>query len=176
MRFSLIDSTINWLYGWNWWINMTISILSCSYCIWNRYWQTHRSILPNVLLFAWFDTIEFNRLPCSNNKIYDDAVFAIRFRYQLAIFGIRVLIWLSRLLHAHIEYELDTDKIIAAFFQNSCCLLDFIRLNSIVCHDQTTRYTIMQLSQIDSAIICLCLECVYWYDYLNSSVLILRMK
>ena len=110
-------------------IDMAISILSCSYCICNRYWQNHRSILPNFLLFAWFDTLEFNRLPCSNNKIYDDADFADRFRYQLAMFGIRVLIWISPLLHAHIEYEIDTAKIIAAFFRISNCLHDLIRLN-----------------------------------------------
>ena len=83
---------------------MDISILSCSYCICNRYWQNHRSILPNFLLFAWFDELEFNRLPCSNNKIYDDAAFADRFRCQLAMFGIRVLIWLSWLLHVHTAY------------------------------------------------------------------------
>ena len=63
--------------------------------------------------------------------MYGDAVFAIRFRYQLAIFAIRVSIWLSRLLHAHIAYEIDTDKIIAAFFRINFCLLDLIRLNSI---------------------------------------------
>ena len=85
--------------------------------------------------------------------MYGDAVFAIRFRYQLAIFGMRVLIWQSRLLHAHIAYEIDTDKIIAALFRISYCLLDLIRMNAIVCHDQTTRYTMMQISLIDSAII-----------------------
>ena len=51
--------------------------------------------------------------------MYGDAVFATPFRNQLAIFAMRVLIWLSRLLHAHIAYELDTDKIIAAFFRIS---------------------------------------------------------
>ena len=61
--------------------------------------------------------------------MYDDAVFAIRFRYKLTMFGIRVLIWISRLLHAHIAYEVDTAKIIAAFFRISYCLLDLIRLN-----------------------------------------------
>ena len=61
--------------------------------------------------------------------MYDDAVFAIRFRYQLAMFGIRVLIWISRLLHAHIAYEIDTAKIIASFFRIPYCLLDLIRLN-----------------------------------------------
>ena len=89
---------------------MAISILSCSYCICNRYWQNNPSILPNFLLFAWFDTLEFNRLPCSNNKIYDDADFANRFHYQLAMFSIRELIWLSWLLHAHVAYITDGAK------------------------------------------------------------------
>ena len=92
--------------------------------------------------------------------MYGDAVFAIRLRYQLAIIGMRVLIWLSRLLHAHIAYEIGTDKIIPAFFRILYCLLDLIRLNSIVCHDQKARYTMMQFSLIDSAIIWLCLQCV----------------
>ena len=61
--------------------------------------------------------------------MYDDGVFAIRFRYQVAMFEIRVLIWISRLLHAHIAYEIDTAKIIAAFFRISYCLLDLKRLN-----------------------------------------------
>ena len=155
---------------------MAISILSCSYCICNRYWQNHRSILTNFLLFVWFDMLEFNRLPCSNNKIYDDENFAVRFRYQLAMFGIGVLIWLSWLLHADIAYITDGAKIIAAFFRISYCLHDLIRLNSIVYHDHTARYTMMQFSLIDSAIIWLCLECVYWYGYLDSLILILRMK
>ena len=59
--------------------------------------------------------------------MYDDAVFANRFNYQLAMFGIRVLIWLSRLFHAHIAYVIDTDKIIAAFFRISYRLIDLIR-------------------------------------------------
>ena len=90
--------------------------------------------------------------------MYGDVVFAIRFLYQLAVFEMQLLIWLSRLLHAHIANEIDTDKIIAAFFRISYCLLDLIRLNSIVCNDQTTIYTMMQFSLIDSAIICLRLE------------------
>ena len=49
-------------------------------------------ILQIFLLFAWFDTGKFNCLPCPNNEMYDDAVFADRFRYQLTMFGIRVLI------------------------------------------------------------------------------------
>ena len=61
--------------------------------------------------------------------MYDDAVFAIRFRNQLTMFEIRVLIWISRLFHAHIAYERDSDKIIAASFRISYCMLDLIRLN-----------------------------------------------
>ena len=125
---------------------------------------------------AWFHTVELNRLPCPKNEMYDDAVFANRFHYHLSMFEIRVLIWLSPFSHAHIAYEIDTVKIIAAYFRISYCLLDLIRLNSIVCHDQTTRYPMMQFSLIDSAIIWLCLECVYWYGYLDSLILILRMK
>ena len=125
---------------------------------------------------AWFDTVEFNRLPCSKKEMYDDAVFAIRFRYQLTMFGIRLLIWISRLLHAHIAYEIDTAKIIAAFFRISYCLLDLIRLNEIVCHVQTARYTMMRFSIIDSTINWLFLELVYWYGYLDSFMLILHMN
>ena len=63
----------------------------------------------------WFDIVEFNSLQCPNDKFYDDVVFADRFRYQLIMFGIRVLIKLSRLLNAHIAYETVTAKTIAAF-------------------------------------------------------------
>ena len=61
------------------------------------------------------DTVEFNRLPYPNDMKYDDVVFVDRFRFQLAMFGNRRLIGLPRLLHAHIAYEIDTAKIIAAF-------------------------------------------------------------
>ena len=66
--------------------------------------------------------------------MYDDAVFAHGFRYQLTMFVIRVLVWLSTLLHAHIAYEIDTAKIMEAFFRIPYCSHDLIRLNSIVCH------------------------------------------
>ena len=42
--------------------------------------------------------------------MYDDTDFADRFLYQLNVFGIRVLIGLSRLCHAHIAYETDVAK------------------------------------------------------------------
>ena len=100
---------------------------------------------------AWFDTAEFNSLPCPNNEMYDDAVFDDRFRCQLVMFGIRVLIGISRLLHSHIAYKIDTAKIISAFFRISYWLHDLIRLNSIVCHAQTTNISskiVKQKSQV----------------------------
>ena len=145
-------------YVWNWCIDRAISTTSCSYCIWNRYHQNHRCTLQNFQFFASFDTIEFNRLPWSNNKIIDDAVFADRFRYQLTMFGFRELIGISRLIHTHIAYEIDTAKMIAAFFRISYCFHYLIRLNSIVCHFQTTKCTMMRFSLIGSAINCLMFE------------------
>ena len=155
---------------------MAISNLSCSYCICNRYWQNHRRILPNFRLFAWFDTLEFNRLPCSNNKIYDDAGFADRFRYQLAMFGIRVLIWLSRRHKAHIAYITDGAKIIEAFCRIFYSMHDLIRLNSIAGYVQTTRCTMIWFSTIDSDMNWPCLKCVYSRGYIDSLILILHMK
>ena len=112
---------------------------------------------------GWFDTVEFNRLLCPYNEMHDDAVFADRFRYQLTMFEISILIWLSRLLHAHIAYDIDTSNIIAAFCRICYCSRYFIRLNSIVCHVQTTRCTMMWFSMIDSDINWLCLKCAYWF-------------
>ena len=98
-------------YVWELIIDSVISTPSCSYCIWSRYCQNHRSILRDLLLFAWFDSIEFNRLPCSNNKMYDDIVFANRFRYQLTMFEVCVLIWLSPLQYTHIAFVIVIQKI-----------------------------------------------------------------
>ena len=100
-------------------------------CITCNVWHL-RQFCRFLYCLAWFHTVEFNRLPCSNNKICDDADFAARFRYQLDMFGIRVLIWLSWLLHAHIAYITDGAMIIAAFCRISYCLHDLIRLDSIV--------------------------------------------
>ena len=74
-----------------------------------------RQFCPFLYCLAWFDTVEFNRLPCPKNEMNDDTVFAIRLSYQVTMFRIRVLIWISRLLHAHIAYEILTAKTIAAF-------------------------------------------------------------
>ena len=101
----------------------------------------------------WFDTVEFNRLPCPNNNMYDDTVFADKFRYQLTMFRNRVLIRLSRLLHDHIAFEIDASKLISSFFRIFYYLHDLILLNSIVCHVQRARCTMMWFSMIDSAII-----------------------
>ena len=84
--------------------------------------------------------------------MYDDAVFADRFHCQLTMFRIRVLLFLSRLLRAHIAYGIDNAEIIAAFFRISYRLHDLIRLNSIVCHVQTRRCTIMRFTLLDSDI------------------------
>ena len=116
---------------WYSFIERVISTPSCSYCIRNWYCQNNRRILPNFVLFVWFDTVEFYCLPCPNDKMYDDVVFAGRFRYPLTMFGIRVLMGISRLLHDHIAYEIDTFKIIAEFCWISYCLYDLIRLYSI---------------------------------------------
>ena len=72
-------------------------------------------------------------MPCLNDKKYDDVVFVDRFRYQLAIFGNRLLIGLSRFPLAHIACEIDTAKIIAAFCRISSGLYDLVPLNSIAC-------------------------------------------
>ena len=93
--------------------------------------------------------------------MFDDAVFADRFRYLLIMLGFRVLIALSRLIHTRIAYEIDTAKIIAAFFRISYCLHDLTRLYLIFSHVQTTICTMMRFSLINSAINCLCLKCVY---------------
>ena len=84
--------------------------------------------------------------------MYDDAISADRFRYQLTMFGIRLLIGLSRLVHAHVAYETDGAKIIAAFSRISYCLHDLIRLNSIVRHVERARCMMMWFSMMDSDI------------------------
>ena len=105
---------------------------------------------------AWFDTVEFNRLPCPNDKQYDDVVFVDRSRYQLTMFGFRELIRLSRLLHTHIAYE----KILPKSSQHSAeipvvCMIWCSWIQS--CHVRSTRWTTIWISLIDSDINWLCL-------------------
>ena len=68
---------------------------------------------------------------------------------------------LPRLIRAHIAYEIDTAKTIVAFCRISNSLHDLIRLNSISCHVQTTKCTMMWFSMIDSDNNWLCLKWVY---------------
>ena len=70
-------------YIWSSSIDRAISTPSCSYCIWNRHCQNHRSIHPNFVLFAWLDTLEFIRVPCPKSWMYDYVVFDDRFQYEL---------------------------------------------------------------------------------------------
>ena len=84
--------------------------------------------------------------------MYDDAISADRFRYQLTMFGIRLLVGLSRLLHAHIAYEIDTAKIMAACCRISNFLHDLIGLNSIVGHVERANCMMMWFSMMDSDI------------------------
>ena len=98
-------------YVWYSGIHMGILLPSCSYCIYNRWCQNRRSILPNFLLFACFYTVECNRRRCSNNKMYHDMVFNDRFWYQLTMFEVCIFTGLSRLPGAHIAYEIAIYKI-----------------------------------------------------------------
>ena len=84
---------------------------------------------------AWSDTIEFNRRPCPNDKIYDDEIFADRFRYQFRMFEVRLLIGLSRFLSARIAYEIAIAKITAEFCRISHCLawIDTVEFNRLPC-------------------------------------------
>ena len=136
-------------------------MVRCSKCNVFHIWPFCRF----VYCLAWFDTVEFNRLPCPNDKKYDDVVFDDQFRYQLTMFRTRVLIGLSRLFHAHIAYETDTAKMIAAFCRISYYLHDLVRLNSTVWHVQTTRYTMMWFSLID----CVSIDYV-WSVYIDKAI------
>ena len=124
--------------------------------------------------YCLYELIRLNSIACSVQNSTADVVFVDRFRYQLNMFRIPVLVALSRLPHAHIAYETDTANIIATFCRISCCLHDFMRLNSIVCHVQTTRCAMMWFSQIDSDINWLCFTYVYWQGYLDPLILILH--
>ena len=97
-------------------------------------------------------TAEFNRLSCPNKNMYDDAVFADRFRYQLAMLEFCDVIGLSRLVHANIAYEIVTTNIIAALCRISHSLHDLIRTNSIVYHVKRARCMMVWFSMIDSDI------------------------
>ena len=85
----------------------------------------YAAILQIFILFSMICYYRIQRMPWPNNTMYDDAISADRFRYQLTMFGIRLLIGLSRFLHTYIAYEIDTAKSIAAFFRIFYCFALF---------------------------------------------------
>ena len=85
--------------------------------------------------------------------MYDDAVFGDRFRYQSTIPRFPVCVKLSRLLHAHIAYETDTAKIIAAFCRITYCFARFDTVEFNRTRVQTTRWTMMWFSLMISILI-----------------------
>ena len=63
--------------------------------------------------------VKFSGLPYLNDKMYDDLVFGDPFRFQLTMFEMHLLIWLSGLVHVHIAYEIANAKITAEICRNS---------------------------------------------------------
>ena len=92
--------------------------------------------------------VKFNRMPRPSDKVYNDEVFADRFRYQLIMFEIRLLVRLSRLLHADIACEVAVAKSPPKYVEFSIVLHDLKRLYSIFCRVQATRYTMIIFSLI----------------------------
>ena len=125
-------------------IDRVIPTPSCSLSIRNRYCQIDRHILPNFLFFCmiWYDWIQSPAM----SKRQDVRWCSFRWSIPLSIHYVwesstdRVISTSSCLYRI---YEINTSKIIAAFCRNSYCLHDLIRLNSIVCHIQTTRCTMI---------------------------------
>ena len=137
---------------------------------------TYAAVLHIFLLFSMISYCRIQSRAVSKRQEVRWCSFCWSIPYQLTMFGFRVLIGLFRLLHTHIVYETDSTKIIALLCRISRCLHDLIWLNSIVCHVQTTRSTMIWFSMIDSDINWLCLKRVYWYVYLAYLILILHMK
>ena len=75
------------------------------------YCVPYMAILQIFLLFSMTWYVYFNRLPCSNDKMYNDHVFAYRFLLQMTTFVKCTLIWVSLLLHAIIAYAIVFAKI-----------------------------------------------------------------
>ena len=124
MKFSLIDTVFNCL------------LLKCVY--WYGYLDYQAHVVYEIAIaditaeyrrtiryLAWFGRVEFNRLPCLKDEIYDDQGFSGRLCCQLTMFEIRVLVRLSRVLRAHIPYEIAFAKITAEICRISHCLAWF---------------------------------------------------
>ena len=105
--------------------------------------------------------------------MYDGQILAGRFRFQLTMFEISI--GLSRLLHAHIAYEIAISKITAEYCEFLIVQPDLMLLSSIVCRVQTTRSTIMKFELIYSVVNWQYLQCTHGYGYLDSFIIMLRM-
>ena len=87
-------------------IDMAISILSCSYCICNRYRQNHRSILPEIpivcmILYGWIQSSAmFKQQDLRWYGSQWSILISIDYVWSVSIHG------LSRLLDIHIAYEI----------------------------------------------------------------------
>ena len=110
IKLSLIDSVFIGQV-WNATIDRAISTRSCSNCVCNSYCQNHHRNLPN---FPWLSMIWYGWIQsyaASRRQDVQYWIFFRRFRYQLAMVSIPILIGLSWLLHAHIPYVIDIAKI-----------------------------------------------------------------
>ena len=92
-------------------IGKAISNPSCSYSYEIAVAKITARICQISHCLAWFDTIEFNSLPCPNDMTCDREVFADRIRNQLTKFEMRILIGISRPFHDQIVYEIVISKI-----------------------------------------------------------------
>ena len=54
---------------------------------------------------ACFGKIEFNRLPCPNDKMYVAVIFADRLPFQLSMSEGCILIWQCQIRHAQIVHD-----------------------------------------------------------------------
>ena len=132
----------------------------------NKYEKDTVKIIPALgrisCCFAGYDTVEFIRLPCPNDKRYDDAIFADRFLYQLTMFEFRLLIGLSWFLPARNAYETDISKIIAQFCRISYCFawFDTVEFSCLPCPNNKMYDDVVSL--IDSDINWLRTKRIYW--------------
>ena len=108
--------------------------------------DTSKNIAPFYRIFycfAWFNTVEFIRMPCPNDMRYNNVVFADQFRYQFAMFGFRSFYcYLYSFMHIkHMKQILPKSSRNSAEYH--IVLHDLILLNSVVCRVKTTRCTMM---------------------------------
>ena len=120
-------------YVWETDIDIVISTPSCSYCIWNRYCQNHRRILPNflffIIIYGWTQAT-------AESKRRDVRWYSFRWLIPLSIDNV----WESRM-----DWVISTPSCSYCIW-NRCCwnrrrflpnflffFKDCILLNSIAC-------------------------------------------